>query len=96
MVVGLGGARPALQQRRGGNAKETTVRKAMQQMLDRDDLSARCAHYQQQAAYAAQTSLDFAGKSESFLSCINYHCRVAETGISIETITATHLFRAKW
>jgi hypothetical protein len=97
MVVGLGGAGPVLQQRRGGNAKETTVRKAMQQTLDRDDLSARCAHYQQrrEAAHAAQTSLDFAGRSDFFLSCINYHCRVAETGVSMETITATRLFRAK-
>jgi hypothetical protein len=67
-------------------------------MLDQDDLSFQCAHYQQrrEAAYTAQTSLEIAGKLESFLSCINYHCRVAETGVSIETITATRVFRAKW
>jgi hypothetical protein len=46
----------------------------MQQMLDRDDLSAGCAHYQQrrEAAHAAQTSLDFTGKLESFLNCVPY------------------------
>jgi hypothetical protein len=46
----------------------------MQQMLDQDDLGFRCAHYQQRrkAAHAAQTSLEIAGKSESFPSCICY------------------------
>jgi hypothetical protein len=43
----LGRARPALQQRHGGNEEETAVCKAMQQMLDRNELSFRYAHYQQ-------------------------------------------------
>jgi hypothetical protein len=96
MVVGLRHAGHALQQRRGG--KETAVRKAMQEMLDRDDFSFRCARYQQrrEAAHAAQTSLNFAGKSDSFLCCI---CDLlpgsaVETGVGVETTTATRLFRA--
>jgi hypothetical protein len=74
MVVGLGRAGPALQQQRGGKEKVTAIRKAMQEMLGRDDFSFRCARYQQrrEAAHAAQTSLNFAGKSDSFLCCICY------------------------